>query len=115
MTTSDDFISFGQGNIDTLAESSQIVAAGLQDLSKLMTSSVQASMDEAMNAFRALGSVRSLRDAIDLQATLARLTVEKTLMQAGQVTETSFKLAEQARAPITGRITLIAQSFGKPA
>ncbi len=115
MTTSEDFISFGQGNVNALAESSQIVAAGLQDLSKMMTSGVQASMDETMKAFRALGGVRSLKEAIDLQATLARLTVEKTLTQTGQVAETSFKLAEQAFAPIAGRVTLAVQSFGKPA
>jgi phasin family protein len=115
MKTAEEFVSFGHGNVEALVKSGQIVATGLQDISKLMAASAQASMDEAMNTFRALTSVRSFKEAIDLQAMLARSTVEKTLTQTGQVAETSFKLAEQAIAPIASRMSLAAQSFGKAA
>jgi hypothetical protein len=43
-----------------LVKSSQIVAAGLQDLGKMMATSAQTSMSDAMSTFRALTSVRSL-------------------------------------------------------
>jgi len=115
MKTAEDFVSFGQGNVEALVKSSQIVAAGLQDIGKMMAAGAQASMDETMSTFRALGSVRSIKEAIDLQATLAQSAVEKTLTQTGQVAETTFKLAEQAIAPIAGRMSLAAQSFGKAA
>jgi phasin family protein len=115
MKTTEDFISFGQGNVEALVKSSQIVATGLQDISKMMAASMQASIDEAMGTFRALSGVRSVKEAIDLQATLARSAVEKTLTQTSQVAETSFKLAEQAIAPIASRMSVAAQSFGKTA
>lgn len=115
MKTAEQFVSFGQGNVEALVKSSQIVATGLQDLSKLMAASAQASMDEAMHAFRAMTGVRSLKEAADLQATLARSTVEKALTDGNQVAETSFKVAEQAFAPISGRMSLAMQSFGKTA
>ncbi len=115
MKTSEDFVSFGQANVDALVLSSKIVASGLQDLSKMLASSMQASIDEAMNTFHALGSVRSVQEAIDLQATLARSTVEKTLTQTGQVAETSLRLAEQAIAPIASRMTFAVRSFGMSA
>ena len=115
MKTTEDFVSFGQGNVEALVKSGQIVATGLQDIGKLMAASAQASMEEAMSTFRALSGVRSVKEAIDLQATLARSAVEKTLTQSGQVAETSFKLAEQAMAPITSRVSLAVQSFGKAA
>ena len=115
MKTTEDFVSFGQGTVEALVKSGQIVATGLQDIGKLMAASAQASMEEAMSTFRALSGVRSVKEAIDLQATLARSAVEKTLTQSGQVAETSFKLAEQAMAPITSRVSLAVQSFGKAA
>ena len=115
MRTAEDFVSFGQGNVEALVRSSQIVATGLQDIGKMMAVSAQASMAEAMETFRALSGVRSMQEAIDLQATLARSVVEKTLTQTGQVAETSLKLAEQAIAPITSRMSLAVQSFSKAA
>lgn len=115
MKTAEEIVTFGQGNVEALVKSGQIVATGLQDIGKLMAASAQASMEEAMSTFRALSGVRSMKEAIDLQATLARSAVEKTLTQSGQVAETSFKLAEQAMAPIASRVSLAVQSFGKAA
>jgi hypothetical protein len=37
--------------------------------------------------------------------------MEKAVSQTGQVTETSFKLAEQAIQPIASRMTLAVESF----
>ena len=115
MQTAEQLVTFGQGNVEALVKSSQIFATGLQDISKLMAASAQATMDDAMNAFRAMTGVRSLKDAADLQASLTRSTVEKALTQSSQVAETSFKVAEQALAPISSRFSLAVQSFGKAA
>lgn len=115
MKTPEEFVSFGQGNVEALVKSGQIFATGLQDLSKLMAASAQSSMDEAMSTFRALTGIRSIKDAVELQTTLARSAVEKTLAQTGQVAESSFKLAEQTFAPINSRMSLAVQSFGKSA
>ena len=115
MQTAEQLATFGQGNIEALVKSSQIFATGLQDLGKLMAAGAQATVDDAMSAFRAMASVRSLKDAADLQASLAHAAVEKALTQTSQVAETSFKVAEQAFAPIGSRLSLAMQSFGKAA
>ena len=115
MQTAEQFVTFGQGNVEALVKSSQIVANGLQDISKLIAANAQATVDDAMSAFRAMTNVRSLKDAADLQATFARSAVEKALTQSSQVAETSFKVAEQAFAPISGRLSVAMQSFGKAA
>ncbi len=115
MNTAKDFVSFGQGNVEALVRSSQILATGMQDMSKQMAATAQSSMEEMMATFRAMAGVRSIKDAMDMQATLARMTVEKAVAQTTQVTETSLKLAEQAIAPLAGRMTLAVESFGKAA
>ncbi len=58
---------------------------------------------------KALAGVKSLKEAVDLQTTLARASVEKV------VTEASLKLTEQAWAPLTARVNLAADTFSHPA
>jgi phasin family protein len=111
MKTAEQFITFGQGNVEALVKSSQIVATGLQDMTKQIAANAQAAMDETLSTMRALSTVRSIKEALDLQATLARSNFEKAVSQTGQLTEASFKLAEQAIQPLAGRVTLAVESF----
>jgi hypothetical protein len=55
-----------------------------------------------------------MKDAIDLQANLARTAIEKTLTESGRITESSIKLTEQVLAPLTARVTLAVEKFAKP-
>jgi phasin family protein len=68
-------------------------------------------MDETMSTFRAMATVKSVKEAMDLQASLARSTMEKAVAQTSHVAETTFKLAEQAIAPIASRMTIAADTF----
>jgi phasin family protein len=115
MKTAEELVSFGQGNLEAILKSGQIWAAGWQDLSKQVAATAQASFEETMSTFKALTSVKSLKDAMDLQANLARSTVEKTLTETGKLTDASFKLTEQAIAPLTARVTLAVEKFAKSA
>lgn len=111
MKTTEQFITFGQGNVEAFVKTSQIVASGLQDLTKQLAANAQATMDETLSTMRAMTTVRSLKEAMELQASLARSTFEKAVSQTGQLTETSFKLAEQAMEPIAHRMTLAVESL----
>lgn len=105
MKTAEEFLTFGQANVDAFVKSGQIVASGLQEMSKQFAATAQATVDETMSTFRAMSTVRSIKEAMDLQASLARFAMEKAMSQTGQVAEASLKLAEQAIAPIAGRVT----------
>ena len=96
-------------------KSSQIWTTGVQDLSKHIAAAAQASLDESISAFKALSSVKSLKDAYELQSSFARAALEKSLAESGKLTDASFKLTEQAMAPITARVTVAAQKFTKTA
>jgi phasin family protein len=115
MKTAEELVSFGQGNFEAMMKAGQIWAAGVQDLSKQVAATAQASFEETMATFKAMTSVKSLKDAMDLQASLARTTMEKTLAESGKLTDASFKLTEQAIAPITARVTLAVEKFAKSA
>jgi phasin family protein len=111
MKTAEQFISFGQGNFEALVKSSQIVATGLQNLGKQIAANAQTSLDEVVSTTRTLSTVRSIKHALDLQTTFARSNFERVVAQTGQLTEASFKLAEQATEPLAARVTLAVESF----
>src|SRR5262249_54357792 len=94
MKTAEEIMAFSQGNLEAMVKCGQIWAAGVQDIGKQMAANAQASFDETMSTFKALSSAKSLKDAFDLQATLARSTIEKTLAESGKLTDASMKLTE---------------------
>jgi len=113
MKTAEDFLAFGQGNLDAFMKSSQIWAAGMQDISKQVAAMAQASFGETMATFQSLAAVKSPKDALDIQANLARTSFEKAAAETGKITDASLKLAEQAMAPLTARLNLAAEKFAK--
>lgn len=115
MKTAEDLVTFGQGNLEALTKSGQIWAAGVQDISKQVAVTAQASFDNALSTFRAIAAVKSLKDAIDLQANYARASVEKTLAESSRLTDASMRLAEQTVAPLTARMSVAVEKFTRSA
>jgi phasin family protein len=111
--TAEEFVSFGQGNVEAFVKSGQIWAAGVQDLGKHVAATAQAQVDQTVAVFKALAGVKSLKEAVDLQTTLARSSVEKAMAETGHLTDASLKLAEQTLAPITARVQLAMEKFGR--
>ncbi|HEX3575791.1 MAG TPA: phasin family protein [Rhodopila sp.] len=115
MKTAEEFVTFSRGNLEAVMKSSQIWATGVQDLSKHFAAAAQASLNDSMSAFKALTSAKSLKDAFELQSSFARAALEKSLAESGKLTDASFKLTEQALAPITARVTVAVEKFAKAA
>jgi len=113
MKTTEELVSFSQGNYDAFVKSSQIWAAGIQDLTKQIAANAQAQFDETVAAMKSFGSVKSLKEVFDMQTSLARSSMEKAMTESGRLTDASIKLAEQAMAPLTARVNLAVEKFGK--
>ena len=115
MKTAEEFVAFGQGNLEAVLKSGQIWANGIQDISRQVAATAQARFDETMSTVKALATVKSLKDAIELQTGFARSTFEKSVAESGKLTDASIKLTEQALAPITARMTLAVEKFSNTA
>lgn len=113
--SAEEFVSFSQGNVEALIKAGQIWAAGVQDLNKSFAATAQAQMEAAMGSFKALAAVKSVKEAMDIQTSLARTSMESAMAETGKITDASMKLAEQAIAPITARVTLAVEKFGRVA
>ena len=113
MKSASDLFSFAQGNFEAFAKASQILTTGLQDMTQTITASSKESVEDTMHTLKAMGSVKSIKEAMDLQASLLRSTMEKAVAQTSKMTDSSMKLSEQAFAPISARLSLAAETFGR--
>ena len=114
MKHAEQILAFSQGNVEAMMKSSQIWASGLQDLSRQITATAQASFHDNVSMLRSLTAIRTLQDAVALQTTAARTAMEKAMAESTRLTETSMKLAEQANAPLTARVGAAMEMVSAP-
>jgi len=113
MKTAEEMVAFSQGNLEAFMKATQIYATGMQDISKHLAASSKASLEESVAFTKSLLGVKSVKEAVDLQSGFTRSTIEKAVAETNKVTDASVKLAEQAIAPITARLTQAVEKFGK--
>jgi phasin family protein len=113
MKTAEEMVAFSQGNMEAFMKASQIYATGMQDISKHLAASSKTSLEESVAFTKSLMGVKSVKEAVDLQSGFTRSTIEKVVAETNKVTDASVKLAEQAIAPLTARLTLAVEKFGK--
>jgi phasin family protein len=113
--STEDFFAFGQANVEAFIKSGQVWAAGVQELTKLFAATTKTAFDESVATFKAVSSAKSVTEAIGLQSTFAKSVVDKALAESNKLINTSIKLTEQTLAPITARVTVAAETFGKAA
>ena len=109
--TTEKVTQFSKGNLEAVMKSGQILSSGLTDMSRLMAENARTGLEEAMSVFKAMTSVKSVKEAIELQSSFARTRMEKVMSESGQLTEHSLKLAEQAFAPISARVNAAVETF----
>jgi len=113
MKSSEELLAFSQANLEAFMRASKIFATGLQDISKEVVATNKASIEESVSFTKSLLGVKSVKEAVDLQSSYARHSIEKAVSGTNKVTDASVKLAEQAMAPITARLTVAVEKFGK--
>lgn len=115
MKTTEQFAAFHQDNLAAMATSGQILAGGVTELSGHLAHSAESAMAEALSAWRAMTAVRSVPEALALQGSFARASIEKSLADGHRFAESGLRLAEQAAAPINARVGAAVAAFTQAA
>jgi phasin family protein len=115
MKNTEDLVAFGQANLEAFVKSGQIWSAGVQELTKQMATSAKASFEESVSTFKAITTAKSVKEAMELQSSFAKAALEKAMAESNKLTDASIKLTEQTLAPITARVTVAVETFGKAA
>jgi len=111
MKSPEELVAFGQANMEAFVKSGQIWSAGVQELTKQMASTAKATFEESMSTFKAMSSVKSVKEAFDLQSSFAKAALEKAMAESNKLTDASIKLTEETLAPITARVTVAVESL----
>lgn len=107
-------VEFGRGNVEALTKATQTYVSGLQELGKQAFAAFQSLNEQAVQNAKAMTSVRSLKDAAEMQTNFAKAQIEKSISEATKLNEAAFKLAEQSSAPIAARMTLAFEKLSRP-
>lgn len=105
---------FGRGNAEAFTKATQVYFAGMQDLSKQTMALMQGLSEHAIASVKALSTVKSLKEATEIQTSYTRSAIEKTLAETTKLQEASLKLVEASFAPISARMTVAVETMSKP-
>ncbi|WP_246504178.1 phasin family protein [Plastoroseomonas arctica] len=114
MKAAEEAAEFGRGNIEAMTKAAQLWATGTQDLARQYAAVAQGFADHAMESAKALSSVKSLKEAADLQASFAKAAFEKSSSETTKFQEAVLRLTESASAPITARMQIAMEKLSKP-
>ena len=98
-------VQFGHGNLEAMAQSTQIYLTGMQDLSRQYVTAVQGLMQHAFEGSKAFAGARSLKDAMVVQVDLTRASVQLALSEGAKLQHAALKLTERTCAPLAQRAT----------
>jgi phasin family protein len=115
MKSTEDFVAFGQANVEAFVKSGQIWSAGVQELTKQFATTAKASFEESVTTFKAISTCKSVKEALEMQSDFAKTALEKAMSESNKIADASLKLTEETLAPITARMTVAAETFGKAA
>jgi phasin family protein len=98
-------VQFGHGNLEAMAQSTQIYLTGMQDLSRQYVTALQGLMQHAFEGAKAFAGATSLEQAMVVQTDLTRASVQLALGEGAKLQHAALKLTERACAPLTQRVT----------
>jgi phasin family protein len=110
----EDIQGFGKENVEAFVQASTIFAKGAEQISKQVMALTQSSMQSSVSTAKALMGCKTLRDVIDLQADFARSNFDSLVAEGTKLSEMSFKVTNDAIAPIQARVNLAVEKLTKP-
>jgi phasin family protein len=104
-------MAFGQSQLTALMQSSQIMATGLQEITKEIAASNKAAMEDSVAFTKSLIAAKSPADAAKLQAGFVKATLEKGVAHNRELSQATVELAKQAARPINEQIAKASSVF----
>jgi phasin family protein len=99
-TSASNALSFGYDTLGAYARSTEIWAAGLQDLALQSAALARTSIAEANEHLKQLSAAGFVTEAVEMQTRLMRASAEKAVGEANRLADAYIKLTQQAFAPI---------------
>jgi phasin family protein len=106
---------FTKGNVEALVESGKIVGAGVQDMARGEFEAAKGAFETLTADLKAMAAVKSPTELFKLQGEIARRNFDAAVARASKNAEVSVKLANDAFAPISSRMSVAAERMSNAA
>jgi len=98
-----------------VVESGKIFAAGAQDLGKTYVEEAKSAYETLTGDLKEIAAIKSPTELFQLQGKILRRNFDALVATSSKNTEAAMKLANDAFAPLTGRVNLAAEKLAKVA
>jgi phasin family protein len=105
---------FSMDNIDAMVRASTAFNRALENLTQAWSTLARETLEASADAATAMYGARSIPEAIELQASLARSTVERFVAHGTKFSEASIAAGKEAFEPIHARATETFVALAKP-
>ena len=106
---------FTKGNLEAVVESGKILAAGLQDMGKTYVAEGKSAVETLTADVKEIAGVKSPADFFKLQGEMLRRNFDATVASTSKHSEAMVKLAGDAFAPISTRVSLAVEKVKQAA
>jgi hypothetical protein len=97
---------FNKGNVEALVESGKILATGLQDMGKDYVAEGKSALETLTADVKQFAAVKSPADFLKLQGEILRRNFDAAVASGSKRSEAIVKLAGEAYAPLSSRVSL---------
>lgn len=110
-----DVVEFQKGNLEALVESGKILASGMQDMGRTYVEEAKGAAATVQGDVKKIAAVKSPTELLQLQSEIARRNFDAMVSTTSKNTEAMLKLANEAFAPLSSRMSLAAAKVRKAA
>ena len=107
--------SFTKGNVEAFVSSGKILATGAKVLGKDYVTESKGAFETLTGDMKALAAVKSPTELFQLQGKLARRNFDAAIAFGSKTSESLVKLANEAFAPISNRVSIAVDKVSKAA
>ena len=106
---------FTKANLEAVVESGKILASGMQDMGRGELEAAKGAFETVTADMKDFAAIKSPTELFQLQGKIARRNFDAVVAHVSQNAEKSMKLANDAFAPISSRMSVAAERFTKAA
>lgn len=106
----DEMVAFAKGNIDAAVQAGNKFSKGCEDMSKECLGLAGGSFDRATETVKALSSVKTPSEAIQLQQKLAKENWETSVAQMKKMADLSQMTMKNAMDPLNARYKAVMET-----
>lgn len=106
-----DAYSHSKANVEALTSSAKIAAEGVKQASEISLAYVQASAAQATEVAKSLGSVKSLQEAVEIQADYTKNAVATYFAEFTKVSDVLLAATKESAKPISERASALWSSI----